>query len=379
MTVIDPIITYIIFFALAFLFSLLINRLLLKFVGTLGIRNSSETVIRWGSQSKPAIGGFSFYIVFLLSLVASGIMSDNEEFINIPLLGIILSSTLAFLIGLADDAYDTRPLLKFTGQIICGSILVFTGTIISITDSYLINLLFTVLWVVGIMNSINMLDNMDAVAGITSCTILLSALIVLFTGEGFSPILILIFIGLIGSLLGFLFYNWHPSKIYMGDTGSQFIGIILGIAGITYFWNPSQINSGELNYLQPILLTSIAFIVPLTDTTTVVINRLLKKQSPFIGGKDHTTHHLSYWGLSDRQVVLFLLAISLMSTGIISLISFEGWNSLTYILAFSFLLLVFFTLFLCTKIKKRATLQISGKEIKGNFHSHSTETSSQAI
>src|SRR5690606_3612562 len=103
-----------------------------------------------------------------------------------------------------------------------------------------------------------------------------------------------------------------PSKIFMGDTGSQFLGIFLAATSIIYLWNFKPINGIE-NTFQQILMVALAFIIPLVDTITVSINRPLRGQSPFVGGKDHTTHHLSYLGISDSGVAYIVGFIGMFS------------------------------------------------------------------
>ncbi|MFM9026573.1 MAG: MraY family glycosyltransferase, partial [Bacteroidota bacterium] len=219
-------------------FSFLINRLFLRFVRTLGIRNQNDTVIRWGSQSKPAVGGFSFYILFLLSIITYSILFDSSKvFLNVEFIGILLATMLGFLLGLADDAYNTRPFLKLMTQITCGIILMSTGTKISLSYLEPVNYIITIFWVVGMMNSLNMLDNMDAITTTVSISIILSALTMMIFGKDLSSVYFMILTGVMGALIGFLYFNWHPSKMYMGDTGSQFIGVFLAAIGIKYFWN----------------------------------------------------------------------------------------------------------------------------------------------
>jgi UDP-GlcNAc:undecaprenyl-phosphate GlcNAc-1-phosphate transferase len=155
-----------------------------------------------------------------------------------------------------------------------------------------------------------MLDNMDAITTSVSSTILLGAVLILFFNPPFSGVLLILTIGVLASLLSFLYYIWNPSKMYMGDNGSQFLGAFLAIIGIQVFWNSPQMS--DHSNLYPFLLAFMAFIVPISDTSTVTINRLLRKQSPFIGGRDHTTHHLSYFGFSDRKVAWVLVTINLI-------------------------------------------------------------------
>lgn len=171
-------IVYSTFFVVAIVFSLLINSLFLRFSKTLGTRNGNgANTIRWSSQSKPSVGGFSFYIIFLLSItVYSVFLNTHEVFLNKQFIGFLLATMLGFLLGLADDAYDTRPFLKFITQVTCGILLIVTGTFINISPYMAVNYGFTLFWVIGVMNALNMLDNMDAIAGSVSIMILLAAM-----------------------------------------------------------------------------------------------------------------------------------------------------------------------------------------------------------
>ncbi len=339
-------IVYVLYFIVSGIFSFLINNLFLKFVKTLGIRNQDDTVIRWGSQSKPAVGGFSFYIIFLLSIIIYPIFFDSSQvFLNKQFIGILLAGMLGFLLGLADDAYNTRPLLKLFTQITCAIILLVTGTEITLSYVEIINYIITIVWVVGIMNSLNMLDNMDAISTTVSISIILSALTVMLFHQEYNSVYFIIMLGVMASLAGFLFFNWHPSKMYMGDTGSQFLGIFLAAMGIRYLWN-AEPPSGDLISARNLFLPLIVFLMPIIDTTTVVINRMSKGKSPFIGGKDHTTHALAYLGLSDRQVALVFWAVTLMSLLLVIIMEkyLKQWTHI-YSIIFSAYILTMFSIF----------------------------------
>lgn len=341
------ILEYVIFFAACLVFSFLINSLFIKFIKTLGIRNKEETIIRWGSQSKPAIGGISFYIIFLLSIIAySFFVERSEYFLNLQFIGILFASTLGFLMGLFDDAYNTRPLVKLFTQISCGVILISTNNYIHAFEYEWVNYLVTVFWVVGIMNSVNMLDNMDAITTIASIFIIITVIINLFIVEDFSNPDIFILLGVLAALFGFLRYNWHPSVIYMGDTGSQFLGAFLAGIGIVYLWNRKDVNGVEI-WSKQVLSTVVVFIIPIIDTTAVVIKRIVKGRSPFVGGKDHTTHHLSYLGLNDRQVAYIYSVIALVSMimALIAINYIHNWNFLHITIYAVYFLVLFIVLF----------------------------------
>ena len=332
---------YLIFFVTAVGFSVMINGLFLRFSKTLGIRqNENQNLIRWATTAKPSVGGFSFYIIFLLSFTAFSFISDvSGNFFNQKLIGIVLASSLGFLIGLADDAYNTNPLLKFLGQMVCAVILIVSGLIINLTDYYALNALFTIFWVVGIMNSINMLDNMDGVTATISAIILLTCLVLLVIEGKLLSVYSVMCVGVIGALGGFLVFNVHPSKIYMGDTGSQFLGVLLAGLGILMLWNFRDVPGPVLQFKQ-FLFPTLVFCIPIIDTATVFYRRVMRRQSPFVGGRDHTTHHLAYLGLSDRQVLIVLSVVALISSAIVcTLIYFRNFLS-------SEITLVFFAYFI---------------------------------
>lgn len=323
---------------------------MLRFVKTLGLKNQKETMVRWSDQVKPALGGLTFYIIFLLSIILhSFIFSYTGDNIDFKFTGIVGATSLGFLMGLSDDAYNTRPVLKFLTQVLCGGILIYSGTYIEIFESNILNYLLTLLWVVGLMNSINMLDNMDGITTIVSIVICFTILILMLVENGASSIGATIVIGLLAALLGFLYFNWNPAKMYMGDTGSQYLGVLLAALSISYLWNP--ITTEELSISRQLLIPLLVFIVPIVDTTTVTIKRLSKGNSPFVGGRDHTTHHLSYLGFTEKQVAAIIALISIISAGIVIFIitSIKVWSHLYTAVFFAYFLIVFGILFRIAK------------------------------
>lgn len=303
------------FFIITVSFSVLINFLILRFSRNLGMRNLKEDfgMLRWGPTSKPSVGGFSFYIVFLLSISVLGMLPLEGQGFNTKLIGLLAATSLGFLIGLADDAYNTNPLVKFIGQFTCANLLVMTKFVIPVTMISEVDYVITVLWIIGLMNSINMLDNMDAITTSVSIFILIGSMVLIIMNGDLSNVYLVIILGVLGALIGFLFFNWHPSKIYMGDTGSQFLGVFLAAISIMFLWDFRDMGSAEAIQLRQFLIPMLLFIIPLIDTSTVVIRRLARKQSPFVGGKDHITHQLAYLGLSDRWVAIVLGTISFTS------------------------------------------------------------------
>lgn len=331
------------------------NTIFLKFSKNLGRRNVDESLVRWSAVSKPAIGGVSFYIIFLLTyMLYTLLFHPVMDHLNIQHIGVLIAAGMAFLMGLSDDAYNTNPLLKFIVQVACGGVLILTGTYISFFELPLFNYLLTIIWVVAVMNSINMLDNMDSITTIVSLFIVFCAISVAWISPIINHFFITSLIGVSGGLIGFLFFNWHPSKMFMGDTGSQFLGLFLAAFGVIYFWNNQSIGVSEEAVSKQLIIVLLAFVIPISDTLTVIINRLRRGQSPFVGGKDHTTHHLSYLGLSDRNVAQIFAGIALISFILIYVIVnvFPIWN-ISYSLIFgSWFLIVFGVLFGITQLPK---------------------------
>lgn len=315
------------FFIIGLTISLVSNKLLLSFSQTLGIRNKNDITVRWSNESKPSLGGVAFFVAFLLGAIAYSIIFYTENiFHNKEFVGLFGAGLIAFIMGLADDAYNTKPYLKLAVQILCGIILVATDSLIAITPSFTINALLTISWVVLIMNSLNMLDNMDGITGTNALFILSTCLasdIILYDWN--MNLWTLTLCIQIGALVGFLYFNIHPSKLFMGDAGSQFIGLFTAFFAIHDLSNIG-VKTNE-SPLIGLIIILIAFGPTLVDTISVVINRLKKGQNPMVGGKDHTTHHLVYAGYSDRQVWYIFLLLSIISL-IVSIIAIYAakWN-----------------------------------------------------
>ena len=325
------------------------NIAVLKLSKSFGIQNKNDVVIRWNRESKPSLGGVSFFVVFVVaSLLLSYVFSDESGglFENIRFVGLFAAASIAFVMGITDDAYNASPLFKLFAQILCGILFVATGSNIEFFQSFYPDAIVTVIWVVVVMNSLNMLDNMDGITGTTVFFILLTCLFSGWIRFGFSSdIWSLLNISLIGAIVGFLTVNVNPSKIFMGDAGSQFIGLFVAYYGVEYLWNIGA--SYEHSSLLGSCVALVAFTPAAVDTLTVVINRLKKGKSPMVGGKDHTTHHLVYSGLTDRKVWYVFLLIgafsSIFAVAMVNLIQLD--LGLPIVLFISYFFFVFVVLY----------------------------------
>lgn len=357
---------FLIFASFIAAFTVLVNGILLKFSRTLGIRERTTTIIRWSAVSKPALGGITFFIVFLITLACFPLFFPGETYFqNKEAIGLVLVCILAFMMGLADDAYNTKPVLKFSVQFLCGIVLYFSGVYIQTTPWEWLNIALTLLWVAGIMNSINMLDNMDGISTSVSAGIIAIFILCIVLTGNMMEFELFVLVGVLASLAGFLFHNWHPSRMFMGDTGSQFLGVFLAYFGIKLFWNGVD-NSGQVIQAKQFTLVLIGFMPTLLDTGVVVINRLLKGKSPFVGGKDHTTHHLSYLGFSDSQVGFIFIGITFISGILVYLMLqiIDEWTHLITLLFWCYFFSVFCLLFFITRKNRHYEQQGRKKEQK---------------
>lgn len=332
--------------------SLISNRLLLRFSRSLGIRNKNDVEIRWSNQSKPSLGGIGLFLGFLSSMIIYLIIEPEFNlFGDLEFLGLFFAGSLAFIMGLADDAYDTKPLFKLFIQVSCGLFLIFTGTSIHLFHNEIVDSVITVIWVIILMNSLNMLDNMDGITATTVLFALLSCLVsAMLLGKEDQQYWLYILITVIGAILGFLKYNINPSKMFMGDAGSQFIGLFVAFFTIKYLWNIGEIT--HTNSWVSLIVTLTALTPAAADTLTVVINRLMAGKSPMVGGKDHTTHHLVYAGFKDREVWMIFSILGFLSFVLsIVLIYLILLNQLNYTLIFLLYFVLVFALLYRNTIK----------------------------
>lgn len=333
----------------SFLLSLILNYLLLNFTKSLKKGKLKVTQERWISEYTPTIGGTTFFIVFLLAIIFYSLLYPYIGFsINLKIIiFLIIGSSLSYLLGLFDDVFYLNPIIKFIMQLLISVIMIIGGININIFDSLWLNYLLTVLWIVGIMNATNLLDNMDGTASISVLGVAVAILTICFIFDVNSVYFTTILI-IIGILLGFLIFNWPKAKIYMGDSGSMFLGFMTSIWGIKYIWNLNSIVPNvTYHWIVPFILIAVIYCLPIFDTTITFFKRILHHRSPLLGGKDHTTHHLVYFGFSHTQVLLFMIFISILNFFVSYnfIKNINRLNSFFYLGIFTYLIIIFAFLF----------------------------------
>ncbi|PKK92176.1 MAG: undecaprenyl-phosphate alpha-N-acetylglucosaminyl 1-phosphate transferase [Candidatus Wallbacteria bacterium HGW-Wallbacteria-1] len=256
-------------------------------------------------KTTPLLGGSAIILSFLAGVMLFRPMDHENQ-----LTGIIASTVLLFIVGLIDDKMGMMPRTKLFWQAMAAAIMISYGVRIEIIDIKWISIPLTVFWVVGITNSVNLLDNMDGLSSGVSFIICM----ILFFISGFNSLYILaiLSLALAGSCLGFLRHNFPPAKIFMGDCGSLPIGFLLSAMAIIGTWREAATLAVTLGI--PILVLG----VPIFDTTLVTVTRLFNGRPVSQGGKDHSSHRLLNMGFSPRQValILYFIAICLGSSAI---------------------------------------------------------------
>lgn len=256
---------------------------------------------RWHVKPTPTLGGIAMFIGFAGSIFVFGLLKHNTKYWPWQ---ILIPSLIMFTLGVIDDFKSIPPPPKFVVQLIASGIFIYFGDFIHFFPWPIANIVLTFFWLVGISNAINLLDNMDGLAGGVSM-ITAGVLAYFFWREGSLPLLTLS-LSLAGGIFGFLLFNFPPAKIFMGDSGSMLLGFTLAALAVV----PHRQASNVFAIIGvPVLL----FLLPILDTSLVTITRLMRGQSPAQGGTDHTSHRLIAFGLSERQAVLFLYGVALLS------------------------------------------------------------------
>jgi UDP-GlcNAc:undecaprenyl-phosphate GlcNAc-1-phosphate transferase len=260
---------------------------------------------RWHKEPTAMLGGVAIWLSVVISYFA---------FVPRTPYGLVVmaASTFLFLVGLVDDFLHTKPYQKLIGQVMGSAFVIYYGLSLPWTNYSALNVAITIFWLIGVTNALNLLDNMDGLAtGIAVIASGFLALSFLSAGHFTEALMLMTFAG---ALLGFLVYNSNPASIFMGDSGSMFIGFFLASAALV------NVSGGRSRSLLPVLaVPSLVLFIPIFDTTFVTILRKFSGRAASQGGRDHTSHRLVALGMSERHAVWMLYGFAALS-GILALL-----------------------------------------------------------
>ncbi len=251
--------------------------------------------------TMPRLGGLAIFSAFIIVMVI-GVQVSPE------LLGIIIGGCVIFLVGMLDDIYQLPPWVKLIGQGIAASIAIYSGVVVGfvtnpfdgLMDLGYLGIPLTFVWIIGISNAINLIDGLDGLAaGVSSIAAATMGIVAYSQGQEAVFIVALV---LVAAILGFLPYNFHPARTFMGDGGSNFLGFTLGclaVMGLTK-------STAVISLFVPIVILGI----PIFDTFFAIIRRIYNKAPIFMPDKSHLHHRLMAIGCSHRRSVLIIYGIS---------------------------------------------------------------------
>lgn len=255
----------------------------------------APTTRKMHNTPMPLLGGVAIILGALLAVLLFW------QQLSQSVLGVILSSGVVALVGLWDDRKGLPAWAKLGGQIAGFVILTLFDIRVQLPLPEWLNFAITLIWLIGISNAINLLDNMDGlsagVSGVAAAFILLMGL------QNDQFLVSALAAGVLGACLGFLRYNFKPAQIFMGDVGSLFLGFLLAVLALQLRF---PANKNIVTWMVPVFILGL----PIFDTTLVTFSRIRRGLSPNTAGKDHTSHRLVAMGFSQREAVLILYLIA---------------------------------------------------------------------
>lgn len=263
-------------------------------------------------EDMPVGGGMAIYFGFTLTVLIFVPLIGHGGIVQFA--GLVIGATVITIVGLLDDIYDVSPRIRIVFQVLSALIVIYTGTAItSISVPFIeagkiefgiFSNIITLFWIVGITNAVNFLDGLDGLAaGIASiASLVLMAIAILFGDPIVAGIAIVLTASLSGACLGFLPHNFNPATIFMGDTGSTFLGFSLAVISIQTMLKTYTALT--------LIVAVIVLALPIFDTVFAVIRRTMNKQPIHIGDRGHLHHRLVDRGLSHKKAVITLYIIS---------------------------------------------------------------------
>lgn len=318
---------------LPFLISFGLTILILPLVRRLAERwgcVSEPSAERWHKKRVPYLGGVAIFIGFLVPALLFGAPTNAA-------LWFLFISALIFMLGMYDDLNRINPATKLVGQIIVAVTAIFAGYTLEFTGWPAVDFFISAVWIVGMTNALNLLDNMDGLAGgvgLIACAYLIFFFIV---GQDLPHAGIAL--ALAGAVGGFLIFNFYPASIFMGDAGSLFLGASLGLLAI-------KAQGQASNVFSIVAVPALILMVPILDTLLVSLTRLLRGEPVSQGGRDHSSHRLVVLGLTEPRAVLLLYAMAAVSGTTAVLIEKVSYGAGLVVLPFVILVFTLFAAYL---------------------------------
>jgi len=281
----------------------------------------------------PRMGGLAIVLGFVITMLI--LMPFKEELRTLQFAGFIGGAFIIVLLGMIDDIYNLGARIKFAVQLFAALIVVFTGTTIDLVTwpipAYLDNfsIPFTIIWIIGVTNAVNIIDGVDGLAaGVSSICAATIMVLCILTG---SPLAVALMAALAGSCLGFLPRNFNPAEIIMGDTGATFLGYVLAVSSILGVFKSYA--------LLAVLIAVLCLALPIIDTAFAMLRRAINGKPIMGADRGHLHHRLIDRGYNQKQTVLILYGISAASGAAAILIAVQNVYAIT-IAAVFFLALV---------------------------------------
>ncbi len=291
-------INFIFVFVISFVLCFILTPFCIRLARRWKVFDKPDHKVKRHARPVPYLGGLAIAVACLLPLLFC--LSSLPAAARERLTGIIIGSAVVMVVGLLDDLWSFKPLVKLLAQLAAAVILVFFGVRLECLDMSALSITLTILWLVGMANAFNFIDIMDGLAGGVACIAALAFLAISLPGQ--DAHVLLASAAVAGSTLAFLRYNFQPAKIFMGDAGSQFLGFFLAAVAL----GASYTQSTNIALFVPVLILG----VPIFDTALVIILRTLRGVPFFLGSDDHLALRLRRRGLSVPQVVLVLYVVS---------------------------------------------------------------------
>ena len=278
--------------------SFLLSYLLTPFVGKIALKLNyldHPKSNKVHAHPVPLLGGVAIFLAFLITLL----LKANTFYLP-PIIMFSLGCFVLLLVGLIDDKMGMMPSFKLFGQLLAAILVVKGGIRVGFMGNYYLNVIFSYIWIIGITNSFNLLDNMNGLSsGIAGISAAFFGIIAYLNGQ-FSVSVVAF--AMAGSSFGFLKHNFPKAKIFMGDSGSLVLGYTLSVLAIMSGWQYGK-------NITTILIPFIVLGYPIFDTVLVTVMRVSQKRSVFQGGKDHSSHMLALLGFKRYRTVLAVYVI----------------------------------------------------------------------